>query len=206
MFKKVQATTPYRIGKELINTIGAHFSYNSTTDQKWTYVPADPSAVAVAPPGTPAMVIDEEVFVEQMESSITVTAGIAAIASMSQLAFSFFIHNRSSFRVLVIMSKHEYKEMLFLGAERSNRSNVNVQPNMSPERSATDQFVCPRVSTLVNGLYSCMNQHWEAPYARSFLASLFQLGMEAAQEGAVRSFDTITATWKRDALVGFPLS
>ena len=96
LFKKVQTTTPYRIGKELINAIGVHFSYNSTTDQKWSYVPADPSAVAAAPPGTPAMVIDEEVFIEQMESSITVTAGIAAIASMSQLASSFFTYNRLS--------------------------------------------------------------------------------------------------------------
>ena len=73
-------------------------------------------------------------------------------------------------------------------------------PHRSPDRDAAYEFVCPRVSTLVNGLYDVMNQQWDKAHARSFLASMFQLAMEVASEAA-RSFDTITARWKRDGMV-----
>ena len=77
-------TTPaYRLGKGVINAIGAHFSYNSQHAQKWSYVPADPTAFEAATnAGRQHIVIEESVFVEQLESSITVSTTSHAIAGL----------------------------------------------------------------------------------------------------------------------------
>ena len=197
MFKTVQASPAYRMAKGLISSIAGHFSYNSQT-AKWSYLRTDPtSAENAAAANVQAMIIDERVFVQQTTSSITAAAGLTATASMTQ-AYNFFSKDVASYFT-------SYECFCFPSdLERLRRQAVQppARPNMSPNRPATEDLISPQVLTLVQGLYDVMNQQWDVPTARSFLASVFQLAMEAASE-ATKAFDTHTSDWKRSGLVSY---